>query len=224
MAKQVRLYFLRTQPRGLPGPGGRAWGLTGGVACSAIPDSGGVIDGRHDICHGALLRVIDTEGERRARAERDSSRLEPEASPGAAGAQGSQGAQGPPGVEPPTQSRRWARWRCRSSALRRRRSASRCRAGLRDHRQGGGPDVRVQEVLPRILADLKSCEGLRRSGSTPNTQVKSRRQIFGCSVTAGASRDLGRANLIAGGHAFHAFQTVSANVLHSFRGPPTRSP
>ena len=40
----------------------------------------------------------------------------------------------------------------------------------------------------------------------------------GCAVIAGASSDLGRANLITGGTHLSAFQTVSANVIHSFTG------
>ena len=41
---------------------------------------------------------------------------------------------------------------------------------------------------------------------------------FGCVIQAGASSDLGRANLIAGANALFALETVGAELLHTFPG------
>ena len=39
---------------------------------------------------------------------------------------------------------------------------------------------------------------------------------FGCTIQAGASSDLGRANLIAGANSLSALETVGAELVHTF--------
>ena len=191
-----------------------ALGLTGGVAYSAIPDSGGVIHGCYDTANGTL-RVIDTEASgvcRGGETALDWNQQGPPGATGPAGAQGSQGAQGPPGV------------------------------GTVYAKSAGGPTAMPKQGDKKTVVSLTVPRGsyvitgkavggfsVNEPSCPPNSPLKicepeeilKRRiqaRIFGCAVIAGASSDLGRANLITGGTHLSAFQTVSANVIHSFTG------
>ena len=99
-----------------------ALGLTGGVAYSAIPDSGGVIHGCYDTANGTL-RVIDTEASgvcRGGETALDWNQQGPPGATGPAGAQGPRARRARPASGPCTQSRPEDRRRCPSRATRRR--------------------------------------------------------------------------------------------------------
>ena len=191
-----------------------ALALTGSVAYSAIPDSGDVIHGCYDNSSGAV-RVIDTEAGgvcRGGETALDWNQQGPPGVPGATGAQGPQGAQGPPGV------------------------------GTVYGKSAGGPVALPKPGNKKTVVSLTVPRGSYAitgkavggfSVNEPNCppdsplhicepeEILERRiqaRIFGCAVIAGASSDLGRANLITGGTHLSAFQTVSANVIHSFTG------
>jgi hypothetical protein len=179
---------------------------TAGVAYSAIPDGNGVIHGCYTSATGAL-RVIDTEASGTCRGGETALDWNQKGLPGA---RGSQGAQGPPGSTT---------------------AYGRSAGGPVALPDPGQKKTVVTLTVPRgsYVVSGKAVGGLTVPGFScaPGTEVaycvlqhNERRlasTIFGCAVQAGASSDLGRANLIAGANQLSAFQTVSANVLHTFQ-------
>ena len=191
--------------------------LTGSVAHSAIPDANDVIHGCYDTANGAL-RVIDSEAGgvcRGGETALDWNQQGPPGAPGAAGAQGAKGAQGVPG--PPGVTTVYGKSAGGPLAL----------------PKPGDKKTVVSLTVPRgsyaITGKAVGSFTVNEPNCPPDSplhicepeEILERRiqaRIFGCAVIAGGSSDLGRANLITGGTHLTAFQTVSANVIHSFVG------
>ena len=182
-----------------------ALAATGGVAYSAIPDGGGVIHSCYDNVSGAV-RVIDTEASgvcRGGETALDWNQTGSARSHRAAGTswdrdhlrevEGRTGGPARPGKD-------------EDRALPHRPARE-----LRDLRQGRGRAQACPGIPARRGTEILYCNLLHNERRLAAT-------IFGCAVQAGESSDLGRANLIAGANHQSAYQTVSANVLHSFDG------
>jgi hypothetical protein len=190
--------------------------VTAGVAYSAIPDSGGVIHGCYDNAGGAL-RVIDTDAGGVCRGGETALDWNQQGPAGVTGATGAQGPQGPPGL-----------------ATVYGKSAG---GPVQLPHKGGETKTVVSMTVPRgsyvITGKAVGGFSLNEPDCPPNSGLlicspeyilKKRiaARIFGCAVIAGTSSDLGRANLITGGNQVNAFQTVSANVIHTFTGPSNK--
>ena len=185
--------------------------VTGGVAYSAIPDANSVIHGCYVTATGEL-RVIDTEASGTCRGGETPLDWNQKGQPGVPGATG---AQGPPGLAT---------------------TYGRSAGGPVALHDPGQKKTVVSLTVPRgsYVIFGKAVGGLTVPGFScdPGTLVSEcvllhneRRlasTIFGCAVQAGASSDLGRANLIAGANQLSASQTVSANVLHTFQAPSNK--
>lgn len=185
----------------------------GGVAYSSIPDGAGVIHGCYDTASGAL-RVIDTDAAGVCRGGETALDWNQKGEPGLSGAMGAPGAAGPQG--PPGSATAYGRSAGGPIAL----------------PEPGGVKKVATLTVPRgsYVITGKAVGGLNVPGFScqPGTDVvlcnmlhNERRlaaTIFGCAVQAGASSDLGRASVIAGANHQSAYQTVSANVLHTFTG------
>ena len=183
---------------------GVALAATGGVAYSAIPDGGGVIHSCYDNVTGAM-RVIDTEASGVCRGGETALDWNQKGQPGVAGPQG------PPGLGT---------------------TYGKSKATLVALPDPGKSKTVLSLTVPRgnYVIFGKAVGALSVPGySCPSgTEIlycnllhNERRlaaTIFGCAVQAGESSDLGRANLIAGANHQSAYQTVSANVMHSFQG------
>lgn len=181
-----------------------ALAATGGVAYSAIPDQNSVIHSCYDNASGAL-RVIDTEASGICRGGETALDWNQKGQPGATGPQG------PPGIGT---------------------TYGKSKAGLVVLPDPGQKKTVLSLTVPRgnyvIFAKAVGALSVPGYSCPPGTEIlycnllhNERRlaaTIFGCAVQAGASSDLGRANLIAGANHQSAYQTVSANVLHSFQG------
>jgi hypothetical protein len=183
---------------------GIALGAVGGVAYSSIPDPQGVIHGCYDNTTGAL-RVIDSPSDvcRGGEIALDWNQQ------GQPGLTGHTGLPGPPGV-----------------ALTYAKSAS-GPVALPNPGQlttiatltvpGGSYAVFAKAVggltVPTFACapgtDVIYCNLLHNERRLAST-------TFGCSIQAGASSDLGRANLIAGANALSASETVGAQLLNTF--------
>ena len=191
--------------------------LTAGIAYSAIPDSNNVIHGCYINSSGAL-RVIDTDASgvcRVGETALDWNQQGPPGVPGAQGPQGAKGVQGPPGVGT---------------------VYAKSAGGPKALPDPGQPKTVVSVTVPRgsYVITGKAIGGLTVPpfSCAPGTEVQSCNlkhinqrlgsTIFGCAVVAGGSSDLGRANLVAGVNQLSAYQTVSANVIHSFTGPSNK--
>jgi hypothetical protein len=186
---------------------GAALAATGGVAYSAIPDANSVIHGCYDNASGAL-RVIDTEASGICRGGETALDWNQK---GQAGVPGAQGPQGPPGLAT---------------------TYGKSSAGVVALPEAGQKKTVVTLTVPRgnyvIFAKAVGALAVPGFSCQPGTEIfycsllhNERRlaaTIFGCAVQAGASSDLGRANLIAGANQQSAYQTVSANVMHTFQG------
>ncbi|MDQ5831656.1 MAG: hypothetical protein M3550_01180 [Actinomycetota bacterium] len=183
---------------------GIALAATGSVAYSAIPDANSVIHGCYENASG-VLRVIDTEASGTCRGGETALDWNQK------GQAGATGAQGPPGLAT---------------------TYGRSAGGPVALPDPGKKKTVVALTVPRgsYVITGKAVGSLTVPGFScePGTLVtycvmlhNERRlasTIFGCTVEAGTSSDLGRANLIAGANQLKAFQTVSANVLHTFQG------
>jgi len=182
-----------------------ALGAAGGVAYSSIPDAQGVIHGCYDDTTGAL-RVIDTDGSGVCRGGETALDWNQEGQPGPTGHTGLPGA---PGV------------------------------ALTYGRSRSGPVALPDSAQPKTIATLvvpggsyavfaKAVGGLTvpSFSCAPGTDViycnllHNERRLasttFGCLIQAGASSDLGRANLIAGANALSASETVGAELVNTF--------
>jgi hypothetical protein len=189
---------------------GAALGAAGGVAYSSIPDAQGVIHGCYDNTTGAL-RVIDTDASGVCRGGETALDWNQQGQPGPTGHTGVPGPAGPPG------------------------------AALTYGKSASGPVALPSPGQPKTIATLvvpggsyaifaKAVGALTVPGFScaPGTDViycnmlHNERRLaattFGCVIQAGASSDLGRANLIAGANALFASETVGAELLHTF--PP----
>jgi hypothetical protein len=189
---------------------GAALGAAGGVAYSSIPDAQGVIHGCYEDATGAL-RVIDTDASGACRGGETALDWNQQGQPGLTGHTGPPGPAGPPGV-----------------ALTYGKSASGPVAL---------PDPGQQKTIATLIVPggsyaifAKAVGGLTVPGFScaPGTDViycnmlHNERRLasttFGCVIQAGASSDLGRANLIAGANALSASETVGAELLSTFPG------
>lgn len=189
---------------------GAALGAAGGVAYSSIPDSQGVIHGCYDDTTGAL-RVIDTDASGVCRGGETALDWNQQGQPGPTGHTGVPGPAGPPG------------------------------AALTYGKSASGPVALPSPGQPKTIATLvvpggsyaifaKAVGSLTVPGFScaPGTDViycnmlHNERRLastaFGCVIQAGASSDLGRANLIAGANSLFALETVGAELLHTFPG------
>jgi len=188
---------------------GVALGAAGGVASySSIPDAQGVIHGCYDDSTGAL-RVIDTDASGICRGTENALDWNQHGQPGLTGHTGRQGPAGPAGV-----------------ALTYGRSV----AGPVELPDPGQVKTIASLTVPRgSYAIFAKAEGsLTVPGFTcpSGTDViycnllHNERRLastaFGCQIQAGASSDLGRANLIAGANSLFAVDTVAAESLQSF--------
>lgn len=186
---------------------GVALAATGGVAYSAIPDQSRVIHSCYDNLTGAV-RVIDTEASGVCRGGETALDWNQQ---GQTGAPGPAGPQGPPGLGT---------------------TYGKSKAQLVALPDPGKTKTVLSLTVPRgnyvIFGKAVGALSVPGYSCQPGTEVvycnlqhNERRlaaTIFGCAVQAGESSDLGRANLIAGANHQSAYQTVSANVLHSFGG------
>jgi hypothetical protein len=186
---------------------GAALGAAGGVAYSAIPDGQGVIHGCYEDTTGAL-RVIDTDAAGVCRGGETALDWNQQGQPGPTGHTGLPGPEGPPG------------------------------AALTYGKSAPGPVALPSGAQEKTIATLTVPRGsyaifAKAVGSltvpgfscAPGTDViycnllHNERRLasttFGCVIQAGASSDLGRANLIAGANALFASETVSAELLHT---------
>jgi hypothetical protein len=189
-----------------------ALALTAGVAYSAIPDSNDVVHGCYDNASGGL-RVVDTDAGGVCRGGETALDWNQRGPAGVTGAAGPPGPQGPPGL-----------------ATVYGKSAG---GPVQLPKKGGETKTVVSMTVPSgsyvITGKAVGGFSLNEPDCAPNSGLKicspeyilQRRiaaRIFGCAVIAGASSDLGRANLITGGNQVNAFQTVSANLIHTFTG------
>ena len=187
---------------------GVALGAVGGVAYSSIPDAQGVIHGCYDNLDGTL-HVIDTDASGECRGGQTALDWNQQGVPGLNGHPGAAGPPGPAGV-----------------ALTYGRSVA-GPVALPD--PGQVKTVATLQVPAGSYAIFAKAEGSLTVPSfscQPGTDViycnmlHNERRLastaFGCIVKAGAESDLGRANLIAGANALSAFDTVGAELLHTF--------
>lgn len=182
-----------------------ALAAVGGVAYSSIPDPQGVIHGCYDNTSGAV-RVIDTAGSDVCRGGETALDWNQQGQPGPTG---HTGLPGPPGV-----------------ALTYGKAAS-GPVGLPDAGQvktiatlmvPGGSYAVFAKAMGGLTVPTFSC--------APGTDViycnmlHNERRLasttFGCLIQAGASSDLGRANLIAGANSLSASETVGAELVNTF--------
>ena len=187
---------------------GVALGAAGGVAYSSIPDAQGVIHGCYDDSTGAL-RVIDTGASGICRGGETALDWNQQGQIGLTGHTGPQGAAGPPGV-----------------ALTYGRSV----AGPVALPDPGQVKTVATLTVPRgsyaIFAKVEGSLTVPGFSCDPGTDViycnmlHNERRLastaFGCTIQAGTSSDLGRANLIAGTNALFAVDTVAAELLQTF--------
>ena len=183
-----------------------ALGAAGGVAYSSIPDPQGVI---HGCYNDRVLHVIDTAGGGACEAGETALDWNQQGQPGPTG---HTGPQGPAGV-----------------ALTYGRSVA-GPISLPD-----APQIKTVATLTvpagsyAIFAKIEGSLTVPSFSCAPGTDViycnmlHNERRLastaFGCIAKAGAESDLGRANLIAGANALSAFDTVGAELLHTFAGP-----
>ena len=197
-----------------------ALAATGGAAYSAIPDANSVIHACYDNA-GGTLRVIDTDAAGVCRPTETALDWNQKGQPGVAGAQGAQGPQGPPGVGTTYGKSALGPVELPKPGLRKTVvTLTVPRGSYVITGKAVGQTFVPKMSFDGCLDDLQSFEGIKKIIGC-NSEYNRRNlgaTIFECSVSAGASRDLGRANLIAGVRQFYAFQTVSANVLHTFEG------
>lgn len=187
-----------------------ALGAAGGVAYSSIPDAQGVIHSCFDDMTGAL-RVIDSPSDT-CRTGQTALDWNQQGEPGLNGHPGAAGPPGPAGV-----------------ALTYGRSVA-GPISLPD-----APQMKTIATLTvpagsyAIFAKIEGSLTVPSFSCAPGTDViycnmlHNERRLastaFGCIAKAGAESDLGRANLIAGANALSAFDTVGAELLHTFAGP-----
>ncbi len=191
-----------------------ALAATGGVAYSSIPDAGGVIHSCYDTSTGAL-RVIDSDAGgvcRGGETALDWNQKGQPGPPGLAGPAGSAGAAGPQGPAGLVT------------------TYGRSAAGPLDLPEPGDTKTVATLTVPRgsYVITGKAVGGVTVPGFScaPGTDIvycsllhNERRlaaTIFGCAVLAGPSSDLGRTSVIPGANQQNGYQTVSANVLHTF--------
>ncbi|HEY1277732.1 MAG TPA: hypothetical protein VGF25_22685, partial [Thermoleophilaceae bacterium] len=187
---------------------GVALGAAGGVAYSAIPDAQGVIHSCYDDSNGAL-RVIDTDSGGICRGGETALDWNQQGKPGLTGHTGPSGPAGPPGV-----------------ALTYGRSVS-GPVGLPDP---GQVKTIASLSVPRgsyaIFAKAEGSLNVPPFSCAPGTDVvycnlvHNERRLastkFGCTIQAGTSSDIGRANLIAGANSLFAVDTVAAELVQTF--------
>jgi hypothetical protein len=188
---------------------GVALGAAGGVAYSSIPDAQGVIHACYSNTATGALRVIDTDGSGICRGDETALDWNQQGQPGPTG---HTGPQGPAGV-----------------ALTYGRSVA-GPISLPD-----APQMKTIATLTvpagsyAIFAKIEGSLTVPSFACSPGTDViycnmlHNERRLastaFGCIAKAGGESDLGRANLIAGANALSAFDTVGAELLHTFAGP-----
>jgi hypothetical protein len=165
----------------------------GGVAYSSIPDPQGVIHGCYDNTTGAL-RVIDTGGSGVCRGGETVLDWNQQGQPGPPGVAVTyaKSAAGPVGLPAPGQQKTVATL-----------TVPRGSYAVFAKAMGGltVPSFSCPQGTDVIYCNLLHNE--RRLAST----------TFGCAIQAGASSDLGRANLIAGANSLSASETVGAELV-----------
>jgi hypothetical protein len=178
---------------------GIALGAVGGVAYSSIPDPQGVIHGCYADTTGAL-RVIDTGAAGACRGGETALDWNQQGPPGPAGVALTYGRSvaGPIALPDAPQMKTIASLNVPSGSY---AIFAKVEGSLTV------PSYTCPQGTDVIYCNMQHNE--RRLAST----------AFGCIVKAGAESDLGRANLIAGTNALSAFDTVGAELLHTFAGP-----
>jgi len=182
-----------------------ALAAVGGVAYSSIPDAQGVIHGCYDNSSGAL-RVIDTAGSDVCRGGETALDWNQQGQPGPTG---HTGLPGPPGV-----ALTYAKSASGPVAL----PAPGQQTTIASLTVPGGSYAIFAKAMGGLTVPSFSCpqgtdviycnllHNERRLAST----------TFGCAIQAGASSDLGRANLIAGANSLSASETVGAELVNTF--------
>jgi len=182
-----------------------ALAAVGGVAYSSIPDPQGVIHGCYDNTTGAL-RVIDTAGPDVCRGGETALDWNQQGQPGPTG---HTGLPGPPGV-----ALTYAKSASGPVAL----PAPGQQTTIASLTVPGGSYAIFAKAMGGLTVPSFSCpqgtdviycnllHNERRLAST----------TFGCAIQAGASSDLGRANLIAGANSLSASETVGAELVNTF--------
>jgi hypothetical protein len=188
-----------------------ALGAAGGVAYSSIPDAQGVIHGCYDDTTGAL-RVIDTDGSGVCRGGETALDWNQQGQPGPTGPTGHTGVPGPEG--PPGAALTYGKSASGPVAL---PSPGQVKTIATLSVPGGSYAIFAKAVgsltVPGFSCapgtDVIYCNMLHNERRLAST-------AFGCTIQAGGSSDLGRANLIAGANALFALETVGAELLHTF--------
>jgi len=176
-----------------------ALAAVGGVAYSSIPDGQGVIHACYTDGTGAL-RVIDTAGSDSCRGGETALDWNQQGQPGLPGPPGvaltyAKSASGPVGLPAPGQQTTIASLTVPGGSY---AIFAKAMGGLTVPTYSCPPGTDV------IYCNMQHNE--RRLAST----------TFGCAIQAGASSDLGRANLIAGANSLSASETVSAELVNTF--------
>ena len=185
---------------------GVALGAAGGVAYSSIPDAQGVIHACYSNTATGALRVIDTDGSGICRGDETALDWNQQGQPGPTG---HTGPQGPAGV-----ALTYGRSRSGPVAL---PDAGQLKTIATLTVPGGSYAIFAKGVggltVPSFACapgtDVIYCNLLHNERRLAST-------TFGCQIQAGASSDLGRANLIAGANALSASETVGAELVNTF--------
>ena len=183
-----------------------ALGAAGGVAYSSIPDAQGVIHGCYVPGDRSVLRVIDTAGGGACVAGETALDWNQQGQPGPTGHTGLPGA---PGV-----ALTYGKSRSGPVAL---PDAGQLKTIATLTVPGGSYAVFAKAVggltVPSFACapgtDVIYCNLLHNERRLAST-------TFGCQIQAGASSDLGRANLIAGANSLSASETVGAELVNTF--------